>query len=112
MEPRVDMNLGITGEPDRWVHSACVLCSNGCGLELSVKDGKIEEHPFVLSTGRVVYQFHTRTKTGRSRALNDRAPHAYVEVNPEDAARLGIATGDLVEVTSPRGMWGRTRAIG
>jgi BRCT domain type II-containing protein len=33
MEPRIDQNLGIAGEPDRWVHSACLLCSNGCGLD-------------------------------------------------------------------------------
>lgn len=64
-----------------------------------------EEFPFVLSTGRVVYHFHTRTKTGRSAALNRRAPHAYVEVHPADAERLGIGTGDLVEVWSPRGRW-------
>src|SRR6185312_11000624 len=41
MEPRVDQNLGITGDPDSWVHSACILCSNGCGLEIAVKDGQI-----------------------------------------------------------------------
>jgi anaerobic selenocysteine-containing dehydrogenase len=64
-----------------------------------------KEFPFVLSTGRIVYHFHTRTKTARSPALNGRAPRAYVEVNPEDAARLGISTGDLVEVTSPHGLW-------
>jgi ferredoxin-nitrate reductase len=63
------------------------------------------EFPFVLSTGRVVYHFHTRTKTGRSAALNRRVPHAYVEINPQDAERLGIGFGDLVEVTSPHGIW-------
>src|SRR4051794_15437432 len=26
---------------DRWVHSACVLCSNGCGLDIAVKDGRM-----------------------------------------------------------------------
>lgn len=41
MEPRIDINLGIAGEPDKWVHSACILCSNGCGLDIGVKDGKI-----------------------------------------------------------------------
>lgn len=64
-----------------------------------------EQHPFVLSTGRVVYHFHTRTKTGRSDALTRHAPHAYVEVHPEDAAQLGIGLGDMVEVTSPNGRW-------
>lgn len=64
-----------------------------------------EEYPFVLITGRVVYHFHTRTKTGRSTILNERAPHAYVEICPEDAARLDIALGDRVEITSPHGRW-------
>ncbi len=64
-----------------------------------------EKYPYVLSTGRVVYHFHTRTKTGRSRALNDRAPHAYVEIHPEDAKQLGIMMGDTVEVYSPHGRW-------
>ncbi|MBN9507232.1 MAG: molybdopterin-dependent oxidoreductase [Altererythrobacter sp.] len=41
MIPRLDRNLGIAGEPDEWVHSACLLCSNGCGLDIAVKDGCI-----------------------------------------------------------------------
>ncbi|WP_427912575.1 molybdopterin oxidoreductase family protein [Ramlibacter sp. MMS24-I3-19] len=28
-------------QPDRWVQSACVLCSNGCGCDIGVKDGRI-----------------------------------------------------------------------
>jgi ferredoxin-nitrate reductase len=36
---RVDCR--ITAEPDRWVQSACVLCSNGCALDIAVKDGRI-----------------------------------------------------------------------
>jgi ferredoxin-nitrate reductase len=28
-------------EPERWVQSACVLCSTGCGLDIGVKDGRI-----------------------------------------------------------------------
>jgi anaerobic selenocysteine-containing dehydrogenase len=30
-----------TAEPDRWVQSACVLCSNGCGLDIGVRAGRI-----------------------------------------------------------------------
>ncbi|HWF62141.1 MAG TPA: twin-arginine translocation signal domain-containing protein, partial [Nitrospira sp.] len=40
MQPRIDTNLSIKGEPDTWVHSACVLCANGCGLDIAVKDGR------------------------------------------------------------------------
>jgi hypothetical protein len=41
MRPRIDSNLGISGDPDEWVHSACLLCSNGCGMDIAVKDGRI-----------------------------------------------------------------------
>jgi len=41
MQSRIDTNLGIQGEPDAWVHSACILCSNGCGLDIAVKNGRI-----------------------------------------------------------------------
>src|SRR3954471_2157725 len=37
--PRVDERL--SEEPERWVQSACVLCSNGCGLDIGTKDGRI-----------------------------------------------------------------------
>ncbi|MGI4823518.1 MAG: molybdopterin oxidoreductase family protein [Janthinobacterium lividum] len=62
-----------------------------------------DAYPLWLTTGRLVYHFHTRTKTGRSKALNDSAPDSYVQLATEDAARYGIADGDMVEVTSRRG---------
>ncbi|GAB3236919.1 nitrate reductase [Hymenobacter seoulensis] len=60
-------------------------------------------YPLWFTTGRVVYHFHTRTKTGRSRALNNAAPEGFVQLSEEDAARFGIGEGDLVEVESRRG---------
>ncbi|WP_433127802.1 molybdopterin oxidoreductase family protein [Micromonospora sp. CA-240977] len=62
-----------------------------------------DDHPMLLTTGRTVYQFHTRTKTGRAPQLNQAAPDVWVELNPADGERLGIAEGDLVGVTSARG---------
>ncbi|WP_139921130.1 molybdopterin oxidoreductase family protein [Hymenobacter sp. DG01] len=62
-----------------------------------------EAYPLWFTTGRVVYHFHTRTKTGRARALNEAAPEAFVQLAEEDAARYGIVEGDLVEVASRRG---------
>ncbi|MGW5053650.1 molybdopterin oxidoreductase family protein [Actinokineospora sp. NPDC004072] len=61
------------------------------------------DHPFALITGRTLYHFHTRTKTGRAPQLRDAAPEVWVEVSAADAARLGLAEGDLAEITSPRG---------
>jgi anaerobic selenocysteine-containing dehydrogenase len=62
-----------------------------------------EDYPLQFTTGRSAYQFHTRTKTGRARQLAAAAPEPWVELSVADAARLGIADGDLVRVESPRG---------
>ncbi|HEY0373779.1 MAG TPA: molybdopterin-dependent oxidoreductase [Amnibacterium sp.] len=62
-----------------------------------------DEYPFLYSTGRTVFQFHTRTKTARARQLNRAAPSAWVEVSVPDADRLGLREGDLVRVASRRG---------
>ena len=62
-----------------------------------------EDFPLLYTTGRTVYQFHTRTKTGRARSLHNAAPDAWVELSPADAARQGIGEGDIVRVESPRG---------
>jgi ferredoxin-nitrate reductase len=47
------------------------------------------DFPLQLSTGRRVYHFHTRTKTGRPKELQDKAPQAKVELNAEDAEKYG-----------------------
>jgi anaerobic selenocysteine-containing dehydrogenase len=61
------------------------------------------EYPFALITGRTLYHFHTRTKTGRAPQLRDAAPQPWVEMSSCDGERLGIAEGDVVEVTTARG---------
>ncbi|MGV9277341.1 molybdopterin oxidoreductase family protein [Streptomyces griseosporeus] len=61
------------------------------------------EHPLLLITGRTVYHFHTRTKTGRVPELNAAAPDVWAELSPEEAARQGLSDGDLIEVRTPRG---------
>lgn len=71
-----------------------------------------DEYPFWVTTGRIVYHFHTRTKTGRSKALHEAAPDAFVQLNVEDAARLGIREGDMVEVESRRGRISAPARIG
>ncbi len=62
-----------------------------------------DEYPFVLSTGRQLYQFHTGTMTRKSAAINQVSPTGYVEIHIEDASKLGIADGDIVEVVTRRG---------
>jgi predicted molibdopterin-dependent oxidoreductase YjgC len=62
-----------------------------------------EEYPFVLGTGRVLEHYHTGTMTRKSEGLNRIVPECFVEMNQEDAARLGIAHGRRVRVGSRRG---------
>jgi anaerobic selenocysteine-containing dehydrogenase len=66
-------------------------------------EGPGPDHPFVLITGRTLYHFHTRTKTGRVPQLRDAAPEVWVECSAGDARRLGLTEGDLTEVATPRG---------
>jgi len=62
-----------------------------------------EEYPFVLMTGRILFHYLTGTMTRRSPTLNAEVPAGYVEINPDDAAALGIQKGDSVRVKSRRG---------
>jgi assimilatory nitrate reductase catalytic subunit len=62
-----------------------------------------EAFPYLLNTGRVRDQWHTMTRTGLSPRLGAHTPVPFVEVNPEDAARLGLVGGDLARVSSPYG---------
>jgi ferredoxin-nitrate reductase len=61
------------------------------------------EFPFVLTTGRLYAHWHTLTRTAKAQKLVRREPGPYIEVNPEDAAALTVAEGDLLQVSSRRG---------
>ena len=62
-----------------------------------------EDYPFVLTTGRVLYHYHAMLSR-KSKGLMEIYPEGMVEMNPADAARLGVQEGDgLVEVSSRRG---------
>ncbi|MGC4935921.1 molybdopterin oxidoreductase family protein [Gordonia sp. DT30] len=63
-----------------------------------------DDYPFALITGRIIYQFHTRTKTGRTPQLDGAAPDVWVEMSSEDAADHHVTDGDRVEITTPRGV--------
>ncbi len=61
-----------------------------------------KEYPFWLCTGRVLEHWHTGTMTMRVPQLRRAMPHAYVEVNPTDAEKLNLRSGDKVVVESRR----------
>ncbi|MFV0307388.1 MAG: molybdopterin oxidoreductase family protein [Desertimonas sp.] len=77
---------------------------------IPISDAPRPEFPLLLNTGRTVEHWHTRTKTGRIAVLEGLAPEAWVEIHPEDAASLGVASGDWVSVASRRGVIDSIRA--
>ncbi len=62
-----------------------------------------EEYPLVLSTGRRLTHYHTRTQTGRCEGLNDILGEETADISKADADRLNIAQGEMVQVSSRRG---------
>jgi len=70
---------------------------------LPAKELPDERYPYVLNTGRLLQHWHTGSMTRRSYALDAIAPQAEVYLNPDDAAELGIADGQMAQVSSRRG---------
>lgn len=62
-----------------------------------------DEYPFWLCTGRVLEHWHSGTMTMRIPQLRRAMPMAYVELNRDDAKKLGVTSGDPVMIESRRG---------
>jgi len=62
-----------------------------------------DEYPYVLTTGRSIFHYHTGSMTRRTEKLNDEVQGGFVEVNPEDAGKAGVRDKDLVTLTTRRG---------
>jgi anaerobic selenocysteine-containing dehydrogenase len=63
-----------------------------------------DEYPLLLTTGRSLYHFHTRTKTARVPELQAADPEVWVELSAADAAARALAEGDVAEIRSARGV--------
>ncbi|MBF0496612.1 MAG: formate dehydrogenase subunit alpha [Deltaproteobacteria bacterium] len=61
------------------------------------------EYPFILSTGRRLYHYHTRTQTGRCQGLNDLLGEETADISPVDAKKMGIEQGEIIRLSSRRG---------
>jgi formate dehydrogenase major subunit len=61
------------------------------------------DYPLYLTTGRVLYQYHTGTMTMKSEGLNDLAPESFVEISVGDASKYGLGDGETVKLSSRRG---------
>jgi len=62
-----------------------------------------DDYPMVMSTGRVLYHWHGGQMTRRAKGLMEVYGEALIEVNPDDAAKLGLNGKKVVRVSSRRG---------
>ena len=62
-----------------------------------------KEYPFLMTTGRVIEQWHTGTMTMRIPETAQAHPNSYIEIHVNDAKKLGLSQGDMVKVESVRG---------
>jgi len=61
------------------------------------------EYPLYLTTGRVLYHYHTGTMTRKTEGLNERSPESFVEISTADAQKFELNDGDRVRIASRRG---------
>jgi len=62
-----------------------------------------DQYPYVLTTGRSIFHYHTGSMTRRTPKLLDEVPRGFVEVNPDDASREGVKSKDVVTLETRRG---------
>jgi len=62
-----------------------------------------EEYPLCLTTGRLIYHYHTGTMTRKTEGLNERAPENFVEIAADDAWRFNVNDGEMATISSRRG---------
>jgi|TARA_B100000315_G_scaffold60549_1_gene55038 formate dehydrogenase alpha subunit len=62
-----------------------------------------KQYPMYLTTGRLLYQFHTGTMSMKTAGLNELAPESFVEISSKDARTLEIEDGTMVDIASKRG---------
>ncbi len=71
-----------------------------------------EKYPYVLTTGRILYQYNAAAMTSRAPGLMEIAGEGFIEVNFKDADRLGIRNGERIRVSSRRGSITATARVG
>jgi len=61
------------------------------------------EYPYILTTGRILFHFHSGTMTRRTDKLNDEVKNGFAEINVDDAKEINIKNGDEIVLKSKRG---------
>lgn len=97
-------NTDHPGTP--YLHKETIARGKGLFVAVEHEDAKElpdETYPLILTTGRILYHYHTRTMTGRVPGLEEIAPASFVEIHPTTAEALDIKNGEIVRVISRRG---------
>ena len=68
-----------------------------------VSGPRISQHPFLLSTGRTLYNYNVGNMTRKSAAISQKQDRNFVEMHESDAQRLGVRDGGPARVTTRRG---------
>ena len=90
----------------KYLHKSAIARGRGLFMPIDHRDSAElpdAEYPFIFTTGRILYHYHTRTMTGRVEGLNKISSESYVEINEVTANKLGIIDGEMVELASRRG---------
>ncbi len=90
----------------KYLHKGSPIRGKGLIKGIKIEDSAetvCGDYPIILTTGRNLYHYHTRTMTGRVEGLNAKSGQGYIEVNPNVLKANGIEDGERVRVSSRRG---------
>jgi formate dehydrogenase alpha subunit len=88
------------------LHMTRFVCGLGKFSPLDYKFPKEltdKDYPYILTTGRSLFHFHTGTMTRKVKGIHEIEPEGEIKINPADAAVLHITHGDHVKIISRRG---------
>lgn len=90
----------------RYLHEGCFTRGKGLFVPSPhVESAELtdEEYPYILTTGRNLYHYHSMTMTGRTEGLRVISGESYIEMNPVTAEKFGMYDGDYAIISSRRG---------
>ena len=88
------------------LHTDQFTCGKGVFHDLEYRpstESISKKYPLLLTTGRILYHYHTGTMTMKTKGLNEKAPECFIEISPEDAEKLKLKNGDTARINSARG---------
>ncbi|MDU1763922.1 MAG: formate dehydrogenase subunit alpha, partial [Anaerococcus vaginalis] len=90
----------------KYLHKNTMARGKGLFVPIDYEESKElpdEKYPLILTTGRMLYQYHTRTMTGKIEGLSEIAGKSYIEISPQTAKIYNIKNGEKIKVSSRRG---------